>query len=232
MEAIMTKHTGSNPWLIELPRLVLVIFVILNIIAIFSYPGGTYLDHATMGYSLTKNFLSDLGRTISFSGEVNFLSAQLFNMTLILAGGVFTNFYIRVRKIFQGPGQAVPAFIGTLFGVAGGLSLAGVGLTPADLYLDLHLICATWLFRFFFAASLCYTFVILKHEQFGNRYAGGYLVFTSSILAYILISELGPDPKTNQFALSVQVVSQKMILFIFLGAIYIQTLGIQKLKEK
>ncbi len=228
----MAQNKISNPWLIELPRLVLVIFVILNIFAIFSYPGGTYLDHTTLGYSLTKNFLSDLGRTISFSGEVNFLSAQLFNMTLILAGGIFTNFYIRVRKIFQGPGQAAPALIGSIFGVSGGLSLAGVGLTPADLYLDLHLICATWLFRFFFIASLCFTIVILKHEQFENKYAGGYLIFTISILAYIFISELGPDPKTNQFALGVQVVSQKMILLIFLTAIYIQTLGLQKLQNR
>jgi hypothetical protein len=46
---------------------------------------------------------------------------------------------------------------------------------------------------------------------------------------YILISELGPNPKMSQFALSLQVVSQKVILIIFMFAVYIQTLGLQKL---
>ena len=62
---------------------------------------------------------------------------------------------------------------------------------------------------------------------FPNKYAGGYLFFTLSILLYILISELGPDPKTNLFSLSIQVISQKIILIIFLFAVYIQTLGVQ-----
>ena len=218
---------ARNLWLIELPRFVLGIFVVLNIIAMLSYPGGTYLDDATVSYSFTRNFLSDLGRTLSYPGEVNFLSAQLFNMTLILAGVVFANFYLHVRKIFTA--QRTLALIGSFFGVLGGLSLAGVGLTPADLYLDLHIICANWLFRFFFVASLCYSLVIFRHPQFENKFAMGYLVFTFSILIYILISELGPDPKVNQFALTLQVVSQKMILLILMGAIYIQTMGLKKL---
>ena len=224
------KKTEGNPWLIKLPRLILGIFVVLNIIAMLSYPGGTFLDDATTGYSFTRNFLSDLGRTLSYDGEVNFLSSQLFNMTLILSGVVFAIFYLHLRKIFTADNQRTLALIGSFFGVLGGLSLAGVGLTPADLYLDLHMICATWLFRFFFVASLCYSMVIFLHSQFENKYAMGYLLFTLSILFYILISELGPSPKEVSWALTLQVVSQKMILLILLSAIYIQTIGLKKLQ--
>ena len=223
------KKIADNPWLIELPRLVLGIFVILNIIAMLSYPGGTFLDDTTVGYSFTRNFLSDLGRTLSYPGEVNFISSQLFNMALILSGVVFANFYLHVRKIFTADNQQTLALIGSFFGVLGGLSLAGVGLTPADLYLDLHMICATWLFRFFFVASLCYSMVIFRHSQFENKYSMGYLVFTFSILLYIIISELGPSPKEVPCALTLQVVSQKMILLILMSAIYIQTMGLKKL---
>ena len=225
------KKNGFSLWLIELPRLVLVFFIILNIIAMLSYPGGTYIDHTTIGYSFTRNFLSDLGRTFSFSEEVNFLSAQLFNMSLITAGMIFVSFYLHVRKVFSAYNLRNLAFIGSFFGVLGGFSLAGVGLTPADLYLDLHIICATWLFRFFFVASLCYSMVIFRHSKFENKYAMGYLVFTFSILLYIIIVELGPDPKINQLALSIQVISQKLILFIFMAAIYIQTIGLKKLNK-
>ena len=218
-----------NLWLIELPRLVLGIFVILNIIAMLSYPGGTFLDDATVGYSFTRNFLSDLGRTLSYPGEVNFLSAQLFNMSLILAGVIFAGFYLHVRKVFSADNLRTLALIGSFFGVLGGFSLAGVGLTPADIYLDLHIICATWLFRFFFVASLCYSMVIFRHSQFENKYSMGYLVFTFSILLYIIISELGPSPKEVPWALTLQAVSQKMILLILMSAIYIQTMGLKKL---
>jgi len=223
------KKTEGNPWLIKLPRLILGIFVVLNIIAMLSYPGGTFLDDTTVGYSFTRNFLSDLGRTLSYPGEVNFISSQLFNMALILSGVVFANFYLHVRKIFTADNQQTLALMGSFFGVLGGLSLAGVGLSPADLYLDLHMICATWLFRFFFVASLCYSMVIFRHSQFENKYAMGYLVFTFSILLYIIISELGPSPKEVPWALTLQVVSQKMILLILMSAIYIQTMGLKKL---
>jgi len=218
-------------WVIDLPRLALGVFIVLNIITILSYPGGTYIDHTTVGYSFTRNFLSDLGRTFSFSEEINFLSSQLFNMSLILAGMIFVSFYIYVRKVFSTDNLRTLAFIGSFFGVLGGFSLAGVGLTPANLYLDLHIICATWLFRFFFIASLCYSIVIFRHYKFENKYAIGYLLFALSILIYIIISELGPDPKVDQFALTVQVVSQKLILLILMAAIYIQTIGLKKLSD-
>jgi hypothetical membrane protein len=220
-----------NPWLTIYPQFILKLFILLNIIAIFCYPGGTYINHSTLGYSITQNFLSDLGRTISFSGEINFLSSQLFNMSLIMAGTIFIFFYVNLRKIFKSNNQKTVAFIGSIFGILGGFSLIGVGLTPSNLYLDLHIIFATWLFRFFLISSISYSFIIFIDKIFPNKYAGGYLFFTLSILLYILISELGPNPKTDLFSLSIQVISQKLILIIFLFAVYLQTIGIQILQS-
>mgnify|MGYP000090642771 CR=1 FL=1 len=225
------NNIGKNLWIITFPRQVLWLFIILNIAAMLLYPGSTYRDNLTSGYLFTENFLSDLGRTLTFSGEINFISAQLFNMSLILAGAVFTLFYLHVRKVFIEGNQITLAFLGSFFGILGGMCLVGVGLTPADLYLDLHIICANWLFRFMFVASLFYTIVIFRHPTFENKYSGGYLVFSITILIYILISELGPGPKVSHFALVLQVVSQKIILIILMVAIYIQTLGLKRLKK-
>ena len=230
-QIIKMNYIEKNPWVITFPRQVLWLFIILNIAAILLYPGSTYRDNLTSGYSFSENFLSDLGRTLTFSGEINFLSAQLFNMSLILAGVVFTLFYLHVRKVFNKENLKTLAFIGSFFGMLGGLSLAGVGLTPADLYLDLHIICANWLFRFMFVASIFYTIIIFCHPAFENKYTVGYLVFSITILIYILISEIGPDPKVSYIALVLQVVSQKIILLVFMVAIYIQTLGLEKLQK-
>ena len=96
-------------WLITLPRHVLWLFLFLNITSMLLYPGSTFRDHLTLGYSFTENFLSDLGRTLTFSGEINFLSSQLFNMSLVFAGGVFALFYLHVRKVFNSDKQKILA---------------------------------------------------------------------------------------------------------------------------
>ena len=223
------NNIERNLWLITLPRMVLGIFIIFNIIAMFFYPGSTFLNNSSQGYSFTQNFLSDLGRTMSFSGEVNLFSAQFFNMSLILAGSVFSFFYFNVSKIFLADNQRLLPLVGSFFGVLGGLSLIGVGITPSNLYLDFHIMFSTWLFRFFFLASVFYSIVLFRHNQYQNKYASGYLIFTFSILLYVLVSEFGPDPKISLFALTFQVISQKMILLILMASIYIQTLGLKKL---
>ena len=226
------NNIGRNFWLIVLPRMVLILFIIFNIIAMLVYSGSTYRNNLSPGYSFTENFLSDLGRTMSFSGQINYFSAQFFNMSLILAGTVFSFFYYSVRKVFSSYNQRFLALVGSIFGVLGGLSLIGVGITPADLYLDFHIMFATWLFRFFFVASLFYSIVIFKDDQYENKFASGYLIFTFSILLYIMVSELGPDPKISLFALTFQVVSQKIILLILMASIYIQTIGLKRLLKQ
>ena len=85
--------------LISLPQACIYIFICLQIIAMLVYPGGTYFDLESSQYSLTRNFLSDLGRSEDFSGNNNFLSSQLFNTSLMLAGFVFITFYYKLTII-------------------------------------------------------------------------------------------------------------------------------------
>ena len=215
--------------LIDLPRICLVLFVLLQIISMMTYSGGTLFNPDSSGYSFSKNFLSDLGRYQSWSLENNFIACQLFNMSILIAGGVFTVFYTRVHTIFVLYKYYRIALLGSLFGVLGSISLAAVGLTPADLYPQLHDFSAKWLFRSFFIASICYSLVIFKTSIFKNKYATGYIVFAISILVYILISELGPNPFKSDLALTIQVISQKIILIILFASVYLQTKGLEKI---
>ena len=60
------------------------IFILLNILAMLTYPGTTLHDKSSIGYSFTNNFLSDLGRFISWSGEQNFYSNLFFILQIVL----------------------------------------------------------------------------------------------------------------------------------------------------
>ena len=226
----MNKDVNTY-WVVEIPKYTIGMFVMLNILSIIMYSGGTYFNNANLGYSMEFNFLSDLGRTVSFSNNNNIISSLLFNSSLVLAGFVFIMFFYKIQYIFQNGRLNYFIKIATIFGICGSLSLAGVGITPADVYFNLHIFCATWLFRFFFIAALMYSITIWKSSLIENKYAFGYFLFTIAIFIYIIISELGPSPQSSIFALNIQVIAQKIILCIFLFAVYVQTLGIQKLRK-
>ena len=63
-------------------KFVPVFFVVSVIAAINLYPGGNIHNYEQIGYVLSHNFLSDLGRFNSFTGEPNFLSMFLFNQAM------------------------------------------------------------------------------------------------------------------------------------------------------
>ena len=77
-------------WLIQAPQIAIIGFIFLNILAMLTYPGGILHDTSTIGYSFFNNFLSDLGRFISWGGSHNFYSQLFFNSAMIMAGFIFS----------------------------------------------------------------------------------------------------------------------------------------------
>ena len=67
-------------WTVKVIRFVPIFFVLASIIAAYFYAGGNIHNPSQVGYSVTHNFLSDLGGFKSHSGKVNILSALLFNI--------------------------------------------------------------------------------------------------------------------------------------------------------
>ena len=69
-------------WPAVILKFIPVFFVASVIAAINLYPGGNIHNYEQIGYVLSHNFLSDLGRFNSFTGEPNFLSMFLFNQAM------------------------------------------------------------------------------------------------------------------------------------------------------
>jgi len=220
-------------WLINFPKSTIIFFIIFNILAMLSYPGGTIHNTTTSGYSFITNFLSDLGRFISWNGNHNYFSSLFFNTSMMITGFVFSIFFIQIRYIFNIKNGLINwiSIIGTICGIAGGYSMIGVGLTPSDLYFDQHVLFANWLFRFFFLSAICYTIIIYKSDLIETKYAIGYCIFAFLILFYIFLSELGPNARENMSALYLQVIAQKSILLCFIITIYSQTKGLESLVD-
>ena len=178
----------------------------------------------------SQNFFSDLGRSVTYSGQDNWLSFFLFNSCVSFAGVVFILFYLHFNKLFTSDKKnKILTIIGTFFCILGSLCLIGVALTPANLLYDPHNFCSKWTFRLFFPGTLCYAIALFRSTYFNNKMAYAYLSWALLVITYVLVSELGPPSTQSNAALVFQVVSQKLIVLTFVVNILYQTAEIKKL---
>ncbi len=220
----------------------LVIFVGFIIISAIYYPGTTILDHDTVGYSVINNFLSDLGRTIThycststvicdncIGGKNNFISAFFFNNAMFLSGILFIIFYIALPGYFyENKSLYRLSIVGSALGVITCAFFAMIGLTPANLYFDLHVFFANNMFKIAFLNALIYSYVIFKSRFLSTFYGIGYYTFSVMLILYVAILEFGPSPNSSGFALTFQVISQKVIALAFVFASYILAKGMKR----
>ena len=217
----MNKHF----WIKQMPKYSMVIFIILNIVAMFNYPGGSINDESQLGYSFFNNFFSDLGMRYSHSNQDNLTSFLLFNFSLCVVGLCFSMLFYNIRNVFSNFKKT--SLFASILGISSGLCYVGVAFTPADLLLDAHIVFAHYIFRLLFVASIIYAVLIFKTKQFDNKYAYGFVVFGLMVLSYVLFSEVYlSDPRLVPEHLFYHVVAQKMIAFWILIAIYIYSLGL------
>ena len=97
-------------YLVRLPIISIVVFLICCIIAAIIYPGShkEIIEYKSEVYSFTHNFLSELGSLKTNTDETNPKIIQedntpsmiLFNGSLILIGATLMLFYVEFKKIF------------------------------------------------------------------------------------------------------------------------------------
>ena len=183
------KNLEYNIFII-LPILSILVFISLVSIAMLTYNGGNAIDNDSHGYSFATNYLSDLGRDIGYSGENNQVSFYSFNLSLIIIGISFLIYFLFLPSLHNtSPQSFLLSRVGGIFGCFASVCFAGVGLTPSDLYFDLHVFFANWVFR---SMSLCVffyslTFLFVNKDNF---YLSLIFFFSGLIvLSHIIIAD-------------------------------------------
>ena len=220
-------------YIIQLPKISTTFFIILNLFSMILYPGGNINNPNQEGYSLSYNFFSDLGTTISYSNDSNLISCILFNFSLCLIGLSFSILFFKLKSIFKE--DKLLSIIASICGVLSGFAYIGVAFTPANLYLDvygnpwLHIFFAHWAFRLVFISSILYAVLIIKANNFNNKYAYNFIVFGCVVLIYVLYSEFFlNDPRIYPEDLINHVIAQKVIVLWMMLSIYIYSIGLGK----
>lgn len=203
-------------------------FVILTVLAMWFYPGGTSADPTTQGYSFFTNFFSELGLTRTYNGGPNAISFILFFVALTLAGAALALFFVVFRSFFVQSGVTrVLSAIGSLFGVLSGICFIGVACTPANLRPALHGQFVMWAFQAFPVAVILYAIAILLHKSYPKRFAVVFIAFAALLVLYLVLIMRGPGFATPQ-GLMIQATGQKAIVYASIISILIQSLAARK----
>ena len=226
-------------WCIYVPRGTVIYFLFANILAMFLYPGGNHLELDQVGYSLNKNFLSELGFHYTMSGDVNFFSSFFFNsaMYVCLLQGIA---YLFIPKLFKKNNLAyLFAWIGSILIFISNVFFVGVGLTPADLFFDEHIFFVLTAFN---VSTIAIFFLMLSFifAPISNYYtAGAFILFVFIGLYAFYISDvpqINPIEDRELFVetismefLKMNVVIQKFIVLSMLTSIFIFSFGHEKL---
>lgn len=207
-------------------------FVLLTLIAMFFYTGGTLADPTVERYSFSTNFFSDLGILTSYNGETNLIASILFFIALALAGLGLVYFFVIFPTHFQEDryGRFLSIF-GSVFGVIAGLSYVGVAGTPADHFLAAHVTFVQTAFSTFLVPVICYTAAIFLHPDYPNQYGGIFLAFAALLAVYLWLLFGGPDLDTENGVL-IQAIGQKIIVYAAIITIFLQAYGAHRFTAK
>lgn len=237
-------------YLVRLPIISIVVFLICCIVAAIIYPGShkEIIEYKSEAYSFTHNFLSELGSLKTNTDETNPKIIQedntpsmiLFNGGLILIGATLMLFYVEFKKVFtmikDSYKTRLYAKITLPVGLLAGFFYAGVGFVPHDLHFATHVFFANSAFLILFFLCILHSITVYHSNFVSNNYVIGYIAFCIVLFIYLYIiffgPQIGPGKIFSEKELILQVVSQKSIVLTFMAAILHQVYGFNKILTK
>ena len=188
-------------------------FLILSVIAMFTYRGGTRLDPTSKGYSFFSNFFSDLGRTISYSGETNTVSAVIFFFTLIGLGLSFLGYFLVLPELFTDTVEGKKyGKLASLIGKCSVAAFIGIAFAPANLLPLIHDLLVITGFTLVAIVSGFAFILTSKDNRFTRKYTVGYLILFIVILGYGSLSLFVPTIITPTHLL-IRATAQKVVVY-------------------
>ena len=212
-------------------RKMLLSYLGLLTLAGFFYGGGNYVDKTTPYYNFFRNFISDLGRTTSHSGEDNTISIILFSIGMLIQLIAVLIYLVKAANYFAKdyPKISILAKCSAIFG---SFSLLGVIVTPADvptLY-TLHIFFANSVFNGAFVTLGIYSYLFYSKGLKNVTYT--LFLCSLVILGYIVFLEIGPAPWKSIQSLTMHATYQKVAVLSLIATVWIMSKGTDLLDDK
>ncbi len=200
--------------------------LVLLPVSIIAYTGGSAVDPDSPGFSLLYNFLSDLGRSVAYSGNSNLISSLIFNTSLFFTGVLLIPYFIALPKIFQGTREPYWfSILGSVIGVFFALTFVGGALTPSDIFMETHLMFGALAFISGLPIVIFHTFAILSSPIYPNRYAAIYIAL-GVVLSIFLYSIFQTSPSEISLVVTI---GQKFVVVSIMLCFLLQSLAGKKI---
>ena len=184
-------------------------FIILISIAMMFYGGGCKSNPSAPGYSFLSNSLSDLGRTVAWSGKNNLISQVLFSITMIFWGISFAPSIQALSCFLKSRRGRLFSKISIAFAyICVGLLFCEVVLFPADSQLQLHMIFALFGYFSLLTAEILYSLAILSDENYPHKYAICFFAVAVAIVNYSIFGN-----SLSQKLISITITIATLIVF-------------------
>lgn len=211
----------------------ILVFISLCVIAMIYYPGGTIIDSTTVGYLFFYNFFSNLGEWTAKNGAPNFLSAYLFNTSMLVLALSYSLFYFNFLKVIISRSKNL--LLKTILIMSISISLLGfifVAIFSSDPEtFSLHILFVKIGFYSLFIHCIIQAIFIYSIKLPNNLLFNSTLIFTIIMFLFVLMMEFGPNPFENNESLFIQVTSQKIIVTSILIYFFIQVKEALKIKD-
>lgn len=225
-------YENWREWAYNFTLIACVSYIVLTVLGMLVYTGGTYANVTASGYNFFENYFSDIGRTVSHSGNPNGLGSFLFILAMVIGGLAIVGYYIAVIENYKDPSRLkVISIIGSVVGVLAGLAFIGVALFPADTAPDTHRLLMYMSFGSILVTSLVYTIAMYLRDECRNNYQLANALFTGAAAAYMLLMFFGPDRYTAE-GLLIQAAGQKIIIYLMIVNFYIQAYSAKNFGKK
>ncbi len=190
-----------------------IFFVILTVLAMFLYGGGTQDDSTLPGYSFWENFFSDLGRTMALSWAPNTASYILFTTALLVVGLIMLIWFLTLPVLFTRTRIArCLSYPAALSGALAGVAFIHVALTPSNLDMDRHMDHVYAGFLCFSIAVLLLTLAMFLEKRYPRIYPAVSAIFLLLLVTYNWMGTA--RPVFGGFSsLVIQATSQKIIVY-------------------
>ena len=210
-------------------------FVVLTLVAMLVYAGGSKFDPAAGGYAFFHNFFSDLGMTETYDGGGNTPAMLLFAYALVCVGVALVAFGFAVRRLTDatrgpggGPARGAPAAggVAAVAATASGVSFVGIALTPHDLAGAAHIQFVNAAFGFLLVFVLCLGFLELRAGWLWRLVVANW-IYAVLLAVYVYLLFWGPLTDYER-GLVIQVVAQKVIVYTSIINLGWQALGFRR----
>ena len=190
----------------------------------FLYPGGTYLDSTSEGYHFFYNFFSNLGEWTARNGEVNTISATLFNSSLVIFALSYFSFFIFFLKLELKYIRSKWLSLFLLASISLSiLSFIFISVFSAEETSKFwHLVFVKIAFRTLFIHAILQTYVVIKIPLFDQFISFTSLGFTILLFLFLMIMDFGPKALESQEGLFIQVTAQKVIVIAIMIYFFFQ----------